>query len=304
MKNLLIGFLVIFLVSGCSKEDKYTTSKDVNEENQISSRSTFTRDSAKDLLAKELSILLSNYTGFYSELENAINSRTNSGWYENELFWNLDKDNILLNGKSISTALIEQNGNNADLLDYIEEKLQYLTIMLDGDFNESSPYNSAVFSNTYFTNTNGATLIKKYISGIETTQDAEIFPTTKSFGIKDCEICFLDSDLNTDYVIKESNGAIKIGETNYGGIWAFNPPGSGSGGTGGGTVDPGCTEECQRDCIDKTENLRRFYASEDYDNMLFQGKGEFVFYHIFADEVSHNYENGDITITGNSLDYT
>ena len=303
MKNLLFILSAFFLIMGCSKEDRHSNSSDNRGDNEISLRQKLTRDSAKDLLAKELSILLSNKAGFYAELENAITSRTSSGWYENEFFWNLDKDNIVQNGQSISTYLIEQNANNADLLNFIEQNLQFLTIMMDGNYNASSLYNPEVFSNTYITDANGTTFIKKYNDGVESTQNAAIFPTTKTFGIKECEVCFLEADLNTEFVTKDGSGKIEIGTTNYGDIWAFAPPGSGGGG-GGGTNDPDCLKPCQRDCVDGTENLRRFYSTEDYDNQLFQGKGEFVFYHIFADEVSHTYDNGDITIVGNSLDYT
>ena len=60
--------------------------------------------------------------------------------------------------------------------------------------------------------------------------------------------------------------------------------------------------ECERDCVNLTENLRRFRTENDYD-AFWRGTGEWFFLFIFSDEVIYNVQNGALVIMGNAIDF-
>lgn len=238
---------------------------------------------------------------FLPALDDATDKWVNNEGGDPEPYWNVIKDDPqeLLDGSTFEDIVISVNPGSGLLLSLLESELTGVQIFRDGD-GASSIVDTIGVDDYHGTNLGSLTA---WINGQSYSRSSTNIPSHKIFGVKSCEACFRQSDLGGTYLSQFASPPVLAYTTAAGDpIYEFTPPG---GGITPPPPPPPCNDECERDCVNGTENLRRFYASEDYDNRLFQGTGEFVWYRLWSEDVQYEIDqNGNFNISGNPLTYT
>jgi len=299
-----MALIFTFILASCGKEQSKIGNQNENTSevySQFESPYTVNEELlalAKSTLAKELSILVSNKPEVLEKFNRLVKASRATGYYENEFFWNVEKNNnnASLRDQSLSELLNEQNPETATLIGFLCAELPALTVLQVGD-----PSTQSVSTDIYVDNdideNNPEAYISYFQNGSESSRQASQEPTEVVYIVRESESYIPTADLEKDYVTHTQNEMLTIG-TDCEDIWIWDP------GNGGG--DPGtireCEEECERDCEDGTENIRRFRARHNYESW-WKASGEFLFYTIFAEGVTYELADGTLEVTGDALDY-
>lgn len=216
-------------------------------------------------------------------------------------FWNLVKDEPAVEGNSLSELLIEQNPSNSELLDFICQNVPAMTILKLGE-EDATEFESKVYYDDDFDDQDPNANVGYFENCVEGTTSILKEPTKISFIVREAENYYSPNDMNTVFFSQITRPIITIGNVCGNDIVvAIYGPGAGPSGPSGPGPDQ-CPEECERDCVNGTENIRRFRARNDYDS--WRGKGEFYIYSIYSDAVTYDTgDNGELEITGGALDY-
>lgn len=312
--TLAILFASLFIIS-CSDniDDLSTTIESRSSAYTADYVNTNTRKFAKNAkkdLAREISCLVERNSRVLNVFLNKCNESKSNGHYEDEFFWNIEKDKILLNGKSLSELLIEQNSNNESLLSYICQQIPACTILKLGNDNSEQKSNK-IYYDDGFDDSDKTASIGYFQNCSEGYTPISNEPDVTTFVVRECETYISQEDLNSERHNKTKNGNNTIGSSCGNQIIVYScldpncDQGTSSGPVGGpGTAGTGgCSEPCERDCDDGTENIRRFRTRDDYES--WRGAGEFYIYSIFASDVTweESDDAGEVDITGGALDY-
>ena len=306
---MLLSVLTILIVSLCVTSCSEEFDDKVNElEPRSSSDYEYVHSDgeeyegyAKRDLAKELSCLIANDKRVLDILFNKFNETKEEGHYEDELFWNIEKDKSVLDGKSLSDLLIKQNPKNKALLDYICRKIPACTILKLGN-DTSDNKSDKIYYDDGFDDSDESIFIKYFQMCSEDSTLITEEPLVTTFIVRECETYVSPEDLNSERYKKTKNDTKVIGFSCGNGIVLYACLG---GGCGGWPPGPGPTTggdcDCERDCEEGTENLRRFRARDDYEK--WRGTGEFVITSIWAEGVTwqESEDRGEIEITGGAL---
>lgn len=202
----------------------------------------------------------------------------------------MEKDKPLSDGKSLSEMLIKQNNFNVYLLDYICQYIPALTILELGGITSTNAIggttniSSKIYYDNNFDDSSPNSLVPYYLSCVSGSTVLSNEPTDRTFIIRECETYASPSNIQSDIHAKTVNNEIISYGTVCGNDILIYTGGGGSPTTTG--VDTrGCHEDCERDCEEGTENIHRFRARNDYDS--WRGKGEFVTYSIFSEDVTY-----------------
>lgn len=260
---------------------------------------------AKRDLAREISCLVARDNSILDELYDKCNESKSNGHYEDEFFWNLEKDKPLTNGKSMSDLLIEQNPSNQALLDYICRAIPACTVLKVGNDN-SNQKNDRIYVDDGFDDSDKTASISYFQNCIEGSTPILDKPIITTFVVRECETYISPTDLQSERHQKTKNDVLNMGPSCGDDIIVyacFGPNCGGGTGPTGPTDGGGDPCDCERDCEDGTENIRRFRARDDYES--WRGSGEFYIYSIFAANVTweESDDGGEVEITGGALDY-
>jgi hypothetical protein len=239
---------------------------------------------------------------FLPALDEATDKWVTTNGGDPEPYWNVIKDDPqeLLNGSTLEEVVISVNLGSGTLLTDLDTDLSGIQIFREGHGTSTEIADSIGVDDYTGVNLEHLTIWNNGVSHLRSSANIPIY---KMFGVKSCEACFRQSDLGSVYLNQFASPPI-LAFTTAGGnpIYEFTPPGGG--GFNPPPPPPPCAEECERDCVNGTENLRRFYANEDYDNRLFQGTGEFVWYRLWSEDVDYSIDSeGNFELSGNPLTY-
>lgn len=309
--SLLLGSLFVY---SCS-DDSLTSSLNSQDEIELvdtrNSMINYNQSNKKALInevksefTKELSSLVSRDSKVLNQFVNLSNTTEKNGHYDDEFFWNVEKDKIVIGNRSLSELLVDQNPNNLRLLDFICNNIPALTILKLGNDNASLGLESKIYYDNGFDDMDNNVLVPYFLNGISGNTILLNEPTKTTFIVRECETYVSPEKFKSPSYLKTKNNEVRsLGVVCGNDILVYGrPPGGGgpSGPTGGGE-DP-CDFPCERDCINKTENIHRFRTSNDYES--WRGKGEFIIYSIFTNNVTYTEDaNGEVVITGGALDY-
>lgn len=258
---------------------------------------------AKANLAEQISCISQTAPEILTLFNNLASETQSIGYYEHEFFWNLKKDEPRneLNGKSISDIFILNSESNIDLLDFICKYIPELTILQPIDtltgILQPNIFSTKIFYDNHFDDSDPRATIPYFDSCIEGSMvhsEVEKIPT---FIVRESETFLSRSEIDSGWLEKTIADTTFLGTVCGEDIIVYSPvppdpPGPPPG--------PGCVEPCDRDCISGKENISQLRARNNYESWL-KGKGEFMFYAIWADGIDYTYENGSLVINGNPL---
>jgi len=304
---LALTFIVLFIFTSCSKDEQIfdaQTKADINSniENPKTSFQDLTDNRAK--LAQEISCILSSGNQDLNKtFEKLCYATKEKGYYEQEFFFNLEKDvpQESLAGKTIAQILIEHNAKNEALLQQLCIYDPGLTLLLIGDA-DNPKYNSKVYYDNGFDDQSKVAEVPFYENCSASKTLITNVPKQKSFIVRQSET-YLDQE---EQRLDINQKTISMGNTCDNEVLCYVPI-TNIQGQVKGELDISKDDEnlsnrtCHRDYsyyANKKENIYKFRARHDYDGG-FNGSGEFLFYVIWADDVLV----GNNGASGASLDY-
>lgn len=303
---LLILFAAIVGIPSCSEDLKEVESNPPQgiEDSEFLMAKENVHESIFEY-ARLLSIALAKNRGLNKSLEKKALQLQRKGYYEQEFYvWMEGDEEIPEFGNQSLHKLMKKVGNASTerMLEKLELTNPALTVLLIGD-PKTKGFIDRVYVDDAFDDMNPKSQISYYENGVLGSHEIIEEPADKAFIVR-------DSEVYQDQISEISDSGREL-FTNKSGIKVFVNSGAyieitNSEGSDINYKNNNChltsSVECERDCVNLTENLWRFRTTNDYDGWT-RGKGEWFFLMIFADEVAYTLQNGGLVITGNALDY-
>lgn len=289
--------LVSSLIFTSCVEEEDNLSQEASIENEIISN--------RMVLASVLSEAIVKNPSLATLMERLALAQQETGYYEQELFFNIEKDIVRseLGNRSISDFLIDSYGERAEKsIGFLCENDPGLAILLFND-TEATTYNSKVFIDDGVNDSDENALVKYYNEGVQSSQALSVLPSEVTFVVRKSEAYISAERLAIEKQNRDASEFLNLGETCGQTIMVDN----------GYVVVPEERNELPTDVtLDARSCYRgdyygngkdRFYgfsSSNDYEGWL-MGNGEFLVYTIFADNVGFSYANGGVQISGNPM---
>jgi hypothetical protein len=339
LRHIKLAFVALLIVGlhSCSK-DEALDNDDPIVAGQIDVSKQSVEHQALFEYARLMSIAIQKNENMNNILQEAAIRLEGRGYYEQEFFVGLQgKFEVAgASGKTLNEIIATIDGTNP--APNIKEFLNInpgMSVLLAGD-RRTEEFSNRVYVDNNFDDQDPMEVVHYYENGIMHTELLSVERYKKSFVVRTSEVYMgttigqlgkADKFKSALFTLDDGRSVV----VNSGAVETFNSklleiedpyldgviddddqiypggggypidPGNGGGGTTNPPSDP-CTETCERDCEDGTENLWRFRTTNDYDNFL-GGKGEWFFVIIWADGANYTIENGAVVTSGSALSY-
>ena len=317
MKNLKFNLfwmtLSLILIIRCTKSDtndsnltQKTDYTQTNLEGTFEQFKSLSKQKGNESLfeyARLLSIAINQNKKLNEILETKALKLIKNGYYEQEFYTGMEGEinESSLEGKSLNNILINVGPEGTQAyLKSLEISNPDMSVLLLGDSKIKKTFANKVFVDNGFDDLNPNETIYYFENGKLSSQNIGFQPSEKAFIDRTSEVSERNSKL-------KSSNPIELFRNNSGVSVKLNPRSFNSSNATAMELrnndchlsDPNI--ECERDCINLTENLWRFRTVNTYDP--WRGNGEWYFLIIWANNVVYNLVNGSLVVTGNPLGY-
>lgn len=307
--------MVLVLTFSCSKDDSI---RDLEEENKKldligNLKHSESLNVHRGNFARALSIQAKRNPNFMNLLNSLSLNRMGGQYYEKEFFFNLEKDipRSELGNLTISDYLVSNDlsGRLAETLNYLCKYDPGLAILnVKGETNDFSDVRFFLDDNIDDQDT--ASQIEYFKNGERHSQSAQEEPSTVSFVIRTSESYFplqrlqLAKYRSLNQMVADNQVSVLNFSpcTDIDGYIIVFPPDDGDIDDAGGSGGSGGGNECERDLVHGTEHFYRFRARDDFEPWH-KGSGEFLFYILFYEGDTPNFNGEELVAEGNYSPY-
>jgi len=284
LKYGLIGFLAVLTVSAflISCEQDFVPA--IVDQTQEIITDTKEVKQERLALAKHLSIAITEEPELNKVLKEMIDEEVEKGYYENEIFFNIKKEETsqLLNGNTLNSRLSSShNGEISRTIDYLAINDPGLAVLMIGDKN-STEFNSRIYIDNGFDDSDPNSQIEYYEKGVLGSHSiSEAEPELLTFIVRESEAYLAPEEL----LLENPNNITKIGSKGREiSVLGYNSDIKKDQLKKSNTIQSGQTESrmCARDNFDGKEQMHAFMTSDKRDP--WKGAGEFVFDAVFGDD--------------------
>lgn len=285
VKSILFSLLAITILYITSCEE--SAFQDIEDTSEITELNMQNVAKQRSVLAKHLSIKIAEQPEINEVLEEMIEEEVEKGYYENEIFFNIKKDETseLLNGSTLKARLATSDNEDAcNAIDYLSINDPGLAILMANP-SDSEDFNTRVYVDNGIDDSDPDALLAYYENGAYGTQPISDVPTTISFIVRKSEAYASPEDLES----AGESDVKTLGTVNGQKIQAFgyktlnqseeleNAP---TAQNESSTLESR-TQNCPRNDFSGQEMLEAFYTTKYYD--YWNNAMEFRFDVIFSD---------------------
>ncbi len=287
----LLFSLCLLLAWSCEKEEAEIDQTDYQtysiENTEVASFDDTTVKEYRGQLAKMLSIACAKSPDMINVLtQSSTENKRTKGYYEDEFFFNLDKNEkrTSLNNESYKELLINTFEDAQKILEYLEEHDPGLAILRVDRPNKSVDQVKFYVNNNDFDDNDDRSIVSYYQNGELKHQTIGEGADNLSFVVRQSEAYYSNERLALSFnkgiknqIEKNEVEFINMSDKGY----IVYTRGQSVETEGGNNTGGGVTSNCERDLVDGTEHFYRFRARESYDSFINGSAGEFKFYFIF-----------------------